>query len=372
MKDNLQDLHVFSSDPVEYAVSTTTGVLCIHIKKFHSHEYIDTCHKFRWDVKIKSLVNRVASDSTDAPRLAFMAVQFKSAPVNWIVADDQVIVYIYKDIPHHTAIHSLVTWVWEIHFEEQVSELQRATGKISLNTDDWDNKTSNSCVTNGNGPLKLQLALIGSLLMLGRHFAQDLAKGLIYVTDRANITNKVKFITTDGMANMVAMMHNFEVIVQEHDIEFDGEEAHIITMLKSCTSKHALNDTLADFESLLAQPENPNLQSPAEALDYDLIAISHGIVNVIHSSHICCVELEEIMQTGNQWCRWTDKYGKAHKLSNVVLICDSPICWGSTYLMITRFLYLHQPVETFMALAIMNNTFKTRLTACERSVLSDI
>jgi len=49
------------------------------------------------------------------------------------------------------------------------------------------------------GTLELRSALIGFLPIPGRHFAQDLAKGLVYVTDRAGITNKVRLLTIQSI-----------------------------------------------------------------------------------------------------------------------------------------------------------------------------
>ena len=43
----------------------------------------------------------------------------------------------------------------------------------------------------GQGRLELHSCLIGFLPMPGRHFAQDLAKALVFATDRAGITDNV-------------------------------------------------------------------------------------------------------------------------------------------------------------------------------------
>jgi hypothetical protein len=42
------------------------------------------------------------------------------------------------------------------------------------------------------GHLELRSALIGFLPVPGRHFAQDLAQALIFITDRVNITDMVR------------------------------------------------------------------------------------------------------------------------------------------------------------------------------------
>ena len=84
--------------------------------------------------------------------------------------------------------------------------LQNTVGKISLTTDGWDDKSMRAYIAvtahylerkippndrNAKGTLKLTSALIGFLPMPGRHYGQELAKGLLFVTDRAGITEQV-------------------------------------------------------------------------------------------------------------------------------------------------------------------------------------
>ena len=56
------------------------------------------------------------------------------------------------------------------------------------------------------GPLQMCSNLIGFLSMPGRHFAQDLAKGLLYVTDRAKITDKVSSILRYMLLYMLTIL----------------------------------------------------------------------------------------------------------------------------------------------------------------------
>jgi hypothetical protein len=55
---------------------------------------------------------------------------------------------------------------------------------------------STSTSQTSKGELSLQGSLIGFLPMPGRHFGQDLAKGLLFITDRLDITEKVRHIVT--------------------------------------------------------------------------------------------------------------------------------------------------------------------------------
>ncbi|KAF8575471.1 hypothetical protein K439DRAFT_1623562 [Ramaria rubella] len=137
---------------VEYAVKTTTGILCEHIKNHHAAEYIEVWEKHRWVIKIPSLVD--PHDPSVDSHLAFTMAQFKSALVNWIVVDDQAKLLSDHDIPHRTAaIQSLIAHhhhaahAWEVHFEEMKLELKKAAGKISLTSDGWDDKSMWAYIT---------------------------------------------------------------------------------------------------------------------------------------------------------------------------------------------------------------------------------
>ncbi|KAF8479842.1 hypothetical protein JB92DRAFT_2837756 [Gautieria morchelliformis] len=116
----------------------------------------------------------------------FVNCHFKVALVNWIIADDQ---------------------AWDHNFRELKRELAQSVRKISLTMDLWDNKSmcaygavtahylccgSVSTSLDGRGELALHSTLIGFLPLPGFHFSQDLAKGLLFITDRVNITDNTR------------------------------------------------------------------------------------------------------------------------------------------------------------------------------------
>jgi hypothetical protein len=69
----------------------TTGVLHDHLDKCHASEYIDACKTNGWDIKIKSFGKQHSLSTPDVVhRAVFSMASFKTALVNWIVADDQV------------------------------------------------------------------------------------------------------------------------------------------------------------------------------------------------------------------------------------------------------------------------------------------
>ena len=95
---------------------------------------------------------------------------------------------------------------FSVIFASLFSHWQGALGKISLTTDGWDDQSlcsfiavtahylarldqTSSC--GQKGAMKLEGDLICFLPMPGHHFGTLLAKGLLFVTDRAGITNEV-------------------------------------------------------------------------------------------------------------------------------------------------------------------------------------
>jgi hypothetical protein len=90
---DLLTLSYSGSEPIEYAATTSTSVVCDHLQQYHTPEYVDICKKHGWPVKIK--VKADAEGEVCAPWPAFTLSRFKSTLVNWIVANDQVSIWFY-------------------------------------------------------------------------------------------------------------------------------------------------------------------------------------------------------------------------------------------------------------------------------------
>jgi hypothetical protein len=85
-----------------------------------------------------------------------------------------------------------------------------AEGKISLTSDIWDDKSIRAYIgvtahyivrvklSASRSELVLRASLIGFLPIPGKHRGQDIAKSLVYVTDRAKITDKVHIIPSSS------------------------------------------------------------------------------------------------------------------------------------------------------------------------------
>jgi hypothetical protein len=114
----------------------------------------------------------------------------------------------------------MIIKAWEHYFNEMRFEMkvcyshliiyilltfwQNAAGKVSLTGDTWDDKSMrayfgvtahylvhvNSSVGT-NGVFILRASLIRFLPVPGKHHAQDIARALLFVTDCAEITDKV-------------------------------------------------------------------------------------------------------------------------------------------------------------------------------------
>jgi hypothetical protein len=187
----------------------------------------------------------------------------------------------------------------------------------------------------------LKCTLIGFLPMLGQHFGQDLEKGFVFVTDCAYISESSYFIykltlfaylrscllrlmvqrtwllwcmitksswKSDSLSSTAVMptsclfyLPYLNVFTNHLSISCFPHWLHtcVLTMLSSCTSETALENTTAEFKSLVEEPDNPKGQSPADALRHNPIKIACGIFNTIQSSQLPCVEFEDIIEVEN-------------------------------------------------------------------------
>ena len=114
----------------------------------------------------------------------------------------------------------------------------------------------------------------------------------------------------------------------------------VTAMLRECTNVQALENTTAEFMPPVATPDNPHAQTISDALKRDPISIARNAINTIRSSQLRREEFKDIIEAGNRRGSWTDSNNNYVKLSPLTLIRDSPLRWGSTYLMINRLLYL--------------------------------
>lgn len=128
-----------------------------------------------------------------------------------------------SDIPRRSTVRRLIASVYREHFSTLIVEMRASTillhvpstltlqfkaseGQLSLTVDGWDNKSMRAFLgvtvhflrrvyspnsRHARGMLKLESGLIAFLPMPGRHTGQELAKALLRVTDRAEITGRV-------------------------------------------------------------------------------------------------------------------------------------------------------------------------------------
>ena len=113
-----------------------------------------------------------------------------------------------------------------------------------------------------------------------------------------------------------------------------------MAMLKKCTNETALQNTTSEFEPQHAEPVSHNNQSLNEALCRDPVAIARSIINTVRTSQQRREEFKEVIEYGNRRSQWEDKDGQKYHIPTLALLCDSPLRWGSMYLMLDRFLFL--------------------------------
>ncbi|KIJ30377.1 hypothetical protein M422DRAFT_71012 [Sphaerobolus stellatus SS14] len=221
--------------------------------------------------------------------------------------------------------------------------------------------------------------------MPGRHTAREMANALLRITDRAEITGRVRCVTTDGASNMSGMMVDYQYLLRDRNIHFDALDSHVVcfphtlhlavtAMLDAVTSSTARENVTAPFTSPVAEPFDPDMQSLVEALRRDPVAMARDATNNIRMSQICRNEFLSLIEMGNQKKRWTqvdDNGVEQPVILNVVIpYRDSSNRWGSGYLSNTRFTYLRQPLTYYMEKR--PEVFKNRLTKYEWTVLEDI
>jgi hypothetical protein len=162
-------------------------------------------------------------------------------------------------------------------------------------------------------------------------------------------------------------------------------------MLHGCTNQVALQNSTSEFESLEREPENPNAQTMADALQQDPVAIARNIINNVRASQLCREEFKEVNEYGNRRSQWEDKDGCKHSIPVLALLRDSPLRWGSTYIMLEWFLFLQsvsdqlalraclenahahlKPIRVYLNPGVINKLFKSQLTPREWKVLESI
>ena len=126
-------------------------------------------------------------------------------------------------------------------------------------------------------------------------------------------------------------------------------------MLQNCTSRAALENATSEFECPIPEPDNPDNQTLADALRRDPVAIARNIVNTVQSSQLRREEFKEVIEYGNQRLQWEDKHGHRYQIAVQALIRDSPLRWGSTFLMISWLLLLRS-VSLFSLFTHVTNT----------------
>lgn len=375
---------------------------------------MNACQKYGWRPRSVELQKLMGRTKAGAHRIPFTKDKFRKLLVEWMVGFDESINLVEyppfrnfilflrdtledKDIPHRTTIRRLISTIHVQYFDKLKSELQGSEGMIALTIDGWDDKEMRAYLgvtahfmrrtnkASSQGKLVLKSALIAFLPTPGRHTGQVLAKALLKITDRAGITGKVRSISTDGAANMIAMAQDYEHLLLAQDMAFDALHSQFIcfphilhlavnAMVDALTASKARQNPTAKFCSDFEEPAYLLTQDLDDALKRDPIAIAREIINLIRMSQIRRNEFTTLIGYGNGTEKWkakTNGQESVVQLPKVIPIRDMPTRWGSTYLSITRMRLLRQPLEVYIARR--PDIFKhTKLTESEWTVLEHI
>ncbi|KIJ52825.1 hypothetical protein M422DRAFT_242757 [Sphaerobolus stellatus SS14] len=251
----------------------------------------------------------------------------------------------------------------------------------------------------GKGQLILKASLVGFLPLPGKHCGQDIAKALLHVTDRAKITPKILFITTDGASNMAAAMHDYEHLLKTRYLPFDSFAQHIvclphrlhvtvITMIKKCTDTELTEDSVTEETIPEDRPFDCDSQTREEALRRDPMGILHNIGISIRTSQLQRCEFKAAIAAANRARQaQADEANRQAReeacikavmaphpiepeaIEDLVPFRDCDTCWGSRYTLTDRGLYLREPIDIYTS---RFSPKKNRLTPMEWEVLADI
>ncbi|KIJ48244.1 hypothetical protein M422DRAFT_66368 [Sphaerobolus stellatus SS14] len=300
-----------------YARSTSTGVLRGHLTKAHLGEYLEACQKYGWKATgaAKELLDLDLNDG-ELPRLPFTMIRFKKQLVEWIVGYDESIYVV----------------------ENKLFRRLLLTLRESLHEKDIPHRSTVQ-------------RLIASVFL--EHFESFKAE------------LRVRAITTDGAANMTAMMEDYEYLLRDRDIPFDSENSHVI--------QEARQNATAPFTSVFEDPFQLEQQSLEEALKRDPMAIARDIINNIRMSQIRRTEFLSVIEFGNKKGKWTVETKKGKEVATLPMVIpfrDMPHRWGSGYLSLRRMKTLQQPITFYTEKR--HEVFTNRLTDTEWTVLKHI
>jgi hypothetical protein len=105
------------------------------------------------------------------------------------------------DIPRRDKMREAVISQWRDKFRELKSDLSKSCGRISFTSDIWSNANLESYLAltahwiscdESSGRLALNAALIGFHRLKKKHTGLNIAKTILYLLDRADVTLKVR------------------------------------------------------------------------------------------------------------------------------------------------------------------------------------
>ena len=249
-------------------------------------------------------------------------------------------------------------------------------GQVSITADAWSDQNRRPFLAmtahwiakvEGTSALQLKTALIAFHRLRGRHDGKTLAKTVLKLLDRAEITLKVRLLheaviamlsdvflklghfTLDNAGNNGTMMrHLARMLRRKRDINFDAVDrqimcfAHVIDLSSGRVTRNADNtvcdDGVVDGDQSDSDYETDDETAGSEdgAVGSDgPIAHARNVVRVIRGSGMRRDMFNEVIVNGNNK-GWFKKEQKVVRVKQLELLRDVRTRWDSVYLMLAR------------------------------------
>ncbi|KAF8691107.1 Encoded by, partial [Rhizoctonia solani] len=351
-----------------------TGTIRDHMKKAHPSEYYSKCMR-------EGLFNRCKDMPSNSLRTQpkFTLDGFIDHLVRWVVVDDQafnlldvpefrdLMLYVGhgrikdSDLPHRNKLEALAEAMYRIEKDyvdkEMLSKASR--GLISLTSDLWSDIRIRSFMSvtahyvNELGLLRDHLIAFRKLD--GHHSGINIGQSLHQVLQELGVAHKIGYITLDNASNNHTAMITLADKLSPHGITFSPENnwircfPHILNLAVQTIIK-SLGDS-ANRYRLSMESLNLAIGSASErylqALESQPIDACRASVAACRSSGTRRERFESVIDTGNALGLFKHPDGTVITIDNLQLLRDSPVRWGSTYLMMDRYETMYPAITDF-------------------------
>jgi hypothetical protein len=259
---------------------------------------------------------------------------------------------------------------YPVDFSHLLVLAQNAAGRISFTTDIWSdqNRQPYLAVTahwisksEGSSSLQLKAALIAFHRLRGSHDGKTLAKTIVELLDRADITVQVSTVngqlsfvypkslsfpfqvghfTVDNASSNETMMQELEKLFNERDIPFDAADrkimcyGHIVDLSSGRVIKKLTNDSESDDSNSDADDSDDEHEDHALTRS-QVVAHARSVVRAIRGSGMRRDTFRDVIKNGNA-NKWFKEGPKVVIVKELELLRDVRTRWDSVYAMLNR------------------------------------